>query len=77
MYLRRYANLSGAVPPSWANQLPLLSIFYLGYNTLSGSLPVEWQSMNALANFHVEGNSLTGTLPNQCALSFCAARVSP
>jgi hypothetical protein len=40
----------------------------MGFNMLSGSLPVEWQSMNALTNFHVEGNNLSGTLPNQCAL---------
>ncbi len=68
---RRHANFSGTLPESWTNQLPVLSIFYGGFNALSGSLPSEWQAMNALTNFHAEGNNLTGTLPGECAL-LCA-----
>ncbi|CAL8464777.1 g4312 [Coccomyxa elongata] len=60
-----HSNFSGTLPESWTNQLPVLSIFYGGFNTLSGSLPSEWQAMNALTNFHAEGNNLTGTLPSE------------
>ncbi|CAL8464771.1 g4306 [Coccomyxa elongata] len=58
-------NITGTMPVSWVNNLPILSIVDLKYNQLTGSLPQEWQGMEALGSLCFMGNNLVGPLPKQ------------
>ena len=55
-------NISGTLPPEWANLTGLVDI-YLNTNRLSGTLPPEWSHLSTLQGLHLDSNSINGTLP--------------
>lgn len=62
-------SFTGTLPSSFGSDeqpLPLLKQFYVGYNRLTGVLPLSFRHLGAgeLESLSVRSNMLTGTIPN-------------
>lgn len=57
-------ELTGALPASWADTMPLLFFIGLGFNQLDGSLPSDWVNLDLLERVDLASNALTGSIPN-------------
>ncbi|KAJ0082080.1 hypothetical protein Patl1_10486 [Pistacia atlantica] len=56
-------RLKGGLPNNMCQHLPVLKVFSMGHNELSGSIPHNLWQCRELRIFNLEGNQFTGSIP--------------
>jgi Leucine-rich repeat (LRR) protein len=54
-------SFTGSLPET--KGLDLLQVIDVGYNQVSGNIPLSWTTLPKLRDFNVAGNRMTGTIP--------------
>ena len=54
----------GQLPPEWSAGMPVIENILLTDCQLTGPVPPSWAEMSMLYGLNIQGNHLSGTLPD-------------